>query len=957
MEEDFQQDICRVCRSEGCSERPLFHPCICTGSIKFVHQECLTQWLRYSRKEYCELCNHRFSFTPIYSPDMPSRLPLRDVVAGLVLSVITAARFWLHYTMVACAWLCVVPLLACRIYRCLFAGSVTSILSLPLDLISPENVVGDCLQGCLVVTCTLCAFICLVWVREQIMLGGGPEWLELEQGAAAPPQPPAQARAAAVPAAEAVPVNRDGEAGGSADRGDDGGGGGGGDARDAADGAGHGGDLAANQPRQAGDGGAAEEEPPAVAAGDADENNWNPMDWDRAADDLTWERLLGLDGSLAFLEHVFWVVSLNTLFILVFAFCPYHIGHFSVVALGIQDSVLSSHFEGLLTTLVGYCVVGLGFIVLHTVASALSLGRAQRVLGVCYVVVKVSMLAVIEIGLFPLICGWWLDVCSLQLLGTTLQERQASFQKAPGTCMFWHWLMGTVYVFYFASFMLLLREVLRPGALWFLRNLNDPDFNPIQDMIHLPVPGHARRFLVSVLIFGTTVLLMLWLPVRAIKHMFPGFLPYNIVTFNDSPTMEPSLQIMLLQVFMPVLLEQDQAKVWLKDVIRLWCVIVAKITGLGSYLLGDTTADTENKDGPARPMPAVPPRAAPGDGGVGVAHQAMLMQAPAAYQPYRRPPHMGARVALLLFLVAVSLAVTSVALLTVPVWLGRRLLAHWLNQLPLFGLAPPDPSPSSPPPPTTTDGVSTLAGSVVSVSEPHEIYTASCGLFCCWLVARNARYLSACSWLAWRELWQRVTEVMGVVWRLVLGVAVMYGLVPLMYGRLLELVVMPFRVAINQTAVFFPLQNWALGILYMKITFALTLMGPNWWLKSVLERTIMGGFWNIDVPTLLRDLAAPLVTALGLALSLPYILVHSVMPLFVSSSRSLWLMHRNVYPFVAGLCCLAAALRYQCQQFRRLYEHIKNDKYLVGRRLVNYDPVAVKSSTQPIQHNSAEVDN
>jgi len=29
-------------------------------------------------------------------------------------------------------------------------------------------------------------------------------------------------------------------------------------------------------------------------------------------------KLLGLDGSLLFLEHVFWVISLNTLFILVF---------------------------------------------------------------------------------------------------------------------------------------------------------------------------------------------------------------------------------------------------------------------------------------------------------------------------------------------------------------------------------------------------------------------------------------------------------------------------------------------------------------------------------------------------------------------------------------------------------------------------------------------------------------
>lgn len=120
-------DICRVCRSEGLADRPLFHPCICTGSIKWIHQECLVQWMRYSRKEYCELCGHRFSFTPIYSPDMPRRLPLRDVIGGLFSSILTAVKYWLHYTLVAIAWLGVVPLTAYRTYRALFSG--------PLDLV------------------------------------------------------------------------------------------------------------------------------------------------------------------------------------------------------------------------------------------------------------------------------------------------------------------------------------------------------------------------------------------------------------------------------------------------------------------------------------------------------------------------------------------------------------------------------------------------------------------------------------------------------------------------------------------------------------------------------------------------------------------------------------------------------------------------------------------------------
>jgi len=43
-----------------------------------------------------------------------------------------------------------------------------------------DNIVSDCFQGCFIVTCTLCTFISLVWLREQILHGGGPDWLDQE---------------------------------------------------------------------------------------------------------------------------------------------------------------------------------------------------------------------------------------------------------------------------------------------------------------------------------------------------------------------------------------------------------------------------------------------------------------------------------------------------------------------------------------------------------------------------------------------------------------------------------------------------------------------------------------------------------------------------------------------------------------------------------------------------------
>lgn len=55
------------------------------------------------------------------------------------------------------------------------------------------------------------------------------------------------------------------------------------------------------------------------------------------------------------------------------------------------------------------------------------------------------------------------------MFDASLKDRELSFKSAPGTTMFLHWLVGMVYVFYFASFILLLREV-GPGIniFWFV---------------------------------------------------------------------------------------------------------------------------------------------------------------------------------------------------------------------------------------------------------------------------------------------------------------------------------------------------------------------------------------------------------------------------------------------------------------------------------------------------------
>ena len=48
-------------------------------------------------------------------------------------------------------------------------------------------------------------------------------------------------------------------------------------------------------------------------------------------------------------------------------------------------------------------------------------------------------------------------------------------------------------------------------------------------MIHLPVYRHTRRFLASMVVFGSIVLVMLWLPVQVVRYVFPNFLPFHVM--------------------------------------------------------------------------------------------------------------------------------------------------------------------------------------------------------------------------------------------------------------------------------------------------------------------------------------------------------------------------------------------------------------------------------------------
>ena len=84
-----EEDCCRVCHGAVEESRPLFHPCRCSGSIKFVHQDCLQTWLKISNQTNpkCELCGEQFHFRNIYKSSglegKPPKLSIFEFMQGL----------------------------------------------------------------------------------------------------------------------------------------------------------------------------------------------------------------------------------------------------------------------------------------------------------------------------------------------------------------------------------------------------------------------------------------------------------------------------------------------------------------------------------------------------------------------------------------------------------------------------------------------------------------------------------------------------------------------------------------------------------------------------------------------------------------------------------------------------------------------------------------------------------
>lgn len=108
---DEDGDVCRVCRVEGDADMPLIHPCKCSGSVRYVHSDCLKSWLSHTQKRHCEICGYSYTFTKVYPESLPSVIPLAVYFRQAAVFIGKGVAFALRICLVIQTWLITLPIM------------------------------------------------------------------------------------------------------------------------------------------------------------------------------------------------------------------------------------------------------------------------------------------------------------------------------------------------------------------------------------------------------------------------------------------------------------------------------------------------------------------------------------------------------------------------------------------------------------------------------------------------------------------------------------------------------------------------------------------------------------------------------------------------------------------------------------------------------------------------------
>lgn len=594
-----------------------------------------------------------------------------------------------------------------------------------------------------------------------------------------------------------------------------------------------------------------------------------------------------------------------------------------------HDQPLVSYVDNFLIVLLGYGVIALIAVGYIGVISMLRrryprmdspiTRQIARMLRYVATFVKIVVLILFEFGIFPLGCGWWLDICTLELFGGTIQSRVSYCQESPWTCTAGHWILGIIYMVHISLFISLLREVVRPELLWFLRNPDDPEFHPFRELVEKPLSRHARRMCISVVIYVPLILALVYVPGQLCLKLLPTVFPFRSEDFSHILIDVPFGNLLIGPLIK--LLYFGRPEISLRRLVGFWIRAISSVLGIHhlvvkddelphdrEHMMHDHGIENENlgrDEGPLHRMfadqedLAVADHASVADYAGSESGEELIHTAAEIQLRFVR-----LRACVMILSAWITLVSAESALLALPTILGRFMMSavglpvrHDLHPCLL--------------------GLNVLLGTISGI-------------------CKIAKYLKTVDMLTMLSMGLPYLYLAG---KGLIIVSIWLGAIPLAAGLLFELILVPIRVSFNETPYFCLHQDWALGLLLLKVWSCIAVtggLGAKW--RERVLRAKEGDIIDLDqnFSRTMREVVLPVLVSVITALSVPYSVARGLLPILGVARWISNLVYRYAYLVVTCLCCGFEAVRYSVSVLRDLHDSIRDDKYLVGKRLYNF---------------------
>ncbi|CAG8481152.1 15624_t:CDS:10 [Funneliformis mosseae] len=589
-----------------------------------------------------------------------------------------------------------------------------------------------------------------------------------------------------------------------------------------------------------------------------------------------------------------------------------------------------------------------------------TVGRAvQEGLRQQGIVLKVAFFVAIELIIFPIICGILLDLSTLPLFAeATPTSRLEFYFESPITSTFLHWFTGTAFMFHFAVFVSLCREIVRSGVMWFIRDPNDPQFHPIKEILDRPVWTQLKKIGASGIMYSAMIVCGLGSVIYFIRYCFNGILPLQL-SFTE-PISDFPADLLVFHIVVPVTVTWAKPKRLFRKLFENWWKVTSRTLRLTSFMFGDRHFDEEGTHvrrtwgASLRRLKARIPN--PGDNIINEYAEVVfvkdgeLVRAPSydgvPVVPGRRmlipvnedgtlknpddapvgqddqlnytivyiPPNFKARVITFLFLMwfCGSLFCCSVTIL--PLLTGRYIFKSILHHQ----------------------------------RAVHDLYAFTVGLYVLWALYISLEWvISKIQAIAGQDLnidWAMVRQKMWqgtIVIAKILYFILSFGIIiPFLLSLVTELyIILPWKKLTTDIPIISFLQDWALGIVYMKIAYRIVFMLPDNIYSRAINDITERGFRDLNVKLATTVFIIPIGGSALAAVILPALTAWLIISAAgISNANSIALLIRYIYPVFLAIVLGYRVQRQMGQLVHSWMQAVRDEEYLIGRRLHNIDP-------------------